>query len=173
MMYIAWQSYPPSYYNAGEETYLTYSKTGNEGPPNYQDDAYTAIPDLVNDLNWEASGENRSDWSNYFYTEVNPGLSLSTLITDVQDDDYLSQVPPVVSVNDGDLPDWQGSHYAGGSHFVAIIGYDQNTDMFTYIETCANSPAGCETSGIGHYTVSESTMLNAINDDNDNGGLVW
>ncbi len=103
----------------------------------------------MNDLNWEASGENRSDWSNYFYTKVSPGLSLSTLITDVQDDDYLSQVPPVVSVYDSDLPDWQDSGYKGGSHDIAIIGYDQNSNTFSYVETCGPGQWGCETKNTG------------------------
>lgn len=166
MMYIAYQSYAPSYTSPGEETYYAYN-------PNGGDDANTFNADLVNDLNWEASGENRSDWSSYFYLLVAPGLSLSTLQTDVQDDVYLSQVPPAVSVDDGYLPDWQKSGYRNGSHDVAIIGYNQSTDMFTYIETCGTGQWGCETENTGAWTVSESTMLNAINNDSGNGALVW
>ncbi len=89
MMYIAAYSYAPSYISAGEETYYAYNPSGG-------DDANTFNADLRDDLNWEASGENRSNWQNWFYIIVTPGssLTLSVLISDVQNDTYVGKVPP-------------------------------------------------------------------------------
>lgn len=171
MMYIAAYSQPhtqSTWLPKGEEVYGAYSSGGGA-------DADTPNANVVNYVNWEASGENISNWQNWFYILVTPSssLTLSVLISDVQNDVYVGQVPPIVSVNDTNLPDWKNSKYKGGSHDIAIVGYNQVNGTFTYVETCGFSAAGCETSGNGVYTIPESTMLTAINNDNGQGALIW
>ncbi|GHO87138.1 hypothetical protein [Dictyobacter formicarum] len=160
MMYIATQVYPPYYTSAGEMSYGSYPNAG------------TTNQDLTDALNWEASNHNSSNWFTYFYLLVQPGnLSLTTLKNNVASDIANYNVPPVVSVNDAYLPDWSSSPYRGGSHDVAVIGYDNNAGTFTYAETCT---AGvCGTAGTGHYTISQQQLYNAIENDNGNGALVW
>ncbi len=82
-------------------------------------------------------------------------------------------VPLVVSVNDSYLPDWQNSEYKGGSHGVAVLGYNNSNSTYTYYETCGSGAAACETSGYGTYTISQSHLYNAIENDNGNGALIW
>lgn len=160
MMYIATQVYPPYYTSAGEMSYGTYSS------------ADSANLDVTDALNWEASNHNSSSWFNYFYLLVNPsGLTLSTLKNNVASDIANYGVPPVVSINDAYLPDWNNSAYRGGSHDVAVIGYNNTAGTFTYAETCT---AGvCGTLGTGHYTISQQQLLNGIENDNGNGALIW
>jgi hypothetical protein len=124
-------------------------------------------------LQYEASGE-ASDWQGYFYELVSPGnLSASALLSDIEYDTYSYGVPPVVSVNDADLPDWQNSHYKGSSHDIAILGYNNSNNTYTYYETCGPGAAACETSGYGTHTISQSELLTAIKNDNSNGALIW
>lgn len=160
MMYIATQVRPPYYTSAGEMSYGSYPS------------ASTANQDLDDALNWEASNHNSSSWFTYFYLLVTPGnLSLTTLRNNVASDIGNYNVPPVVSVNDAYLPDWSNSSYKGGSHDIAVIGYDNNAGTFTYAETCT---AGvCGTAGTGHYTITQQQLYNAIENDNGNGALVW
>lgn len=33
--------------------------------------------------------------------------------------------------------------------------------------------AGCQTSGYGTHTISQSSLYNAIENDNGNGALIW
>lgn len=160
MMYIATQVRPPYYTSPGEMTYGTY--------PN----ADTANQDVADALNWEVSNHNTSNWFNYFYLLVNPnGLTLSTLQNDIASDIANHNVPAVVSVNDAYLPDWNNSRYRGGSHDVAVIGYNNNAGTFTYSETCTSGV--CGTSGAGHYTISQQQLLNGILNDSGNGALIW
>lgn len=157
IMYIATQTDPPYYTSPGEETYQTYPS------------AYASFDDVRDALNWEASGHS-SGWFNYFYTVVGASsLTLSNLQSDVQNDILNAQVPLIVSVNDGYLPDWpSGSHT---SHFVTIIGYNNTADFFTYAETCGS--VSCGTQGTGIWTVNQQQLFNGIENDNGNGGIIW
>ncbi len=156
-MYIADQVYPPWYTSPGEMTYGAYP---------YGD---TTFDDLRDALNWEASGHNTSTWSTYFYAVVGASsLNLNSLRSDVMSDIYYSGRPLVVSVNDAYLPSW---NHGTTSHFVTVVGYDNNKGTFTYVETC--TPASCGTKGTGWYTISQQQLENGIQDDNGNGGIVW
>jgi hypothetical protein len=135
--------------------------------------AYTANTDLLIGMQYEASGES-SSWQSYFYVLVSPGnLSASQLLSDVEYDTSSYGVPLVVSVNDSYLPDWQNSGYKGGSHDIAVIGYNNSNSTYTYYETCGPGAAACETSGYGTHTMSQSQLYSAIENDNGNGALIW
>lgn len=164
IMHIAYGINPPNsgWTSPGVMTYGAYPH------------ADTANPDELIGMNYEASGES-SNWQNYFYTAVLPkNLSAPYLLGDIEYDTYTDGVPPVVSVYDADLPDWKHSGYQGGSHDIAILGYDNSNSTYTYYETCGSTSAGCETSGYGTtYTISQSELYTAIENDNGNGALIW
>ncbi len=163
-MHIAYGINPPNsgWKFPGVMTYGTYPT------------AYTANPDLLIGMNYEASGESSTIWQNYYYVAVNPAsFSASNLLSDIEYDTYSYGVPPVVSVNDSYLPDWQNSGYKGSSHDIAILGYNNSNSTYTYYETCDSGPAACETTGYGVKTISQSQLYTAIENDNNNGGLIW
>lgn len=156
LMYLATQAYPPSFISAGEVTWSTYPY------------AYTQTADLRDTLNWEASGHNTSNWSTYFYIWVKYGnLSLSQLSSDVMSDIYNSQVPLVAVVNTSYLPSW---NHGPISHAIAIVGYNNVAGTYTYVETCGPQ---CGSLGWGVYTISQSQLYNAIENNGSSGALVW
>lgn len=167
IMHIAYGINPPNsgWTTPGVMTYGTYPS------------ADTNNTDEEIGMNYEASGES-SNWETYYYVLVNPGnLTASALLSDIEYDTYTYSVPPVVSVNDADLPDWNNSGSRGGSHDVAILGYNNSNGTYTYYETCGQGPAACETSGYGIHTVSQSQLYAGIENDiqkgNNEGGLIW
>ncbi len=166
IMYMATQVWPPSYSSGGQVTYLSY--------PN----AYTTFNDLRDAMNWEASNHNTSTWSTYFYISVGASsMSASTMRSYIMSDVAWAGHPPVVSVNDDYLPEWHQIHT---SHFISIIGYDNNAGTYTYVETCGNTScrttcnqSTCNADGTGIYTISQQQLYNAVENDNGNGGIVW
>ncbi|HZR44961.1 MAG TPA: hypothetical protein VFB12_32910 [Ktedonobacteraceae bacterium] len=166
VMYLAYGFTPPNsgWTSPGIMTYSSYSNYSN---------TYSAFSDMVIGLNYEASGQS-SSWLDYFYAAVGYGnLSQAGLLSDVEADLYNAGVPLIVSVNDSYLPDWSNSGYKGGSHFVAIVGYNNSSGTYTYYETCDKNAAGCETTGYGEHTISQSQMYSATQNDNGNGGVIW
>jgi hypothetical protein len=134
--------------------------------------AYTATGDIVNALNWEASGHS-STWQNYFYGQVPIGsMTQAQLNSKVMDDLYLSGSPVIVITNTGFgssfLPSWNKTNII---HAIAIIGYDNTTGKYTYIETCGKD--GCGSLGQGEYQISQSTLYYLMQNASDNGALVW
>lgn len=165
IMYIAYVINPPNsgWTSPGVMTYGTYPS------------ADTNNTDEEIGMNYEASGES-SSWETYYYVLVpynGKNFSASALLSDIEYDTYTYRVPPVVSVNDYYLPDWDHSGSRGDSHDVAILGYNNSNSTYTYYETCGSGAAACETSGTGTYTVSQSQLYTAIENDNGYGGLIW
>jgi hypothetical protein len=120
-------------------------------------------------LNWEASGH-AGNWSTYYYTALwYNQVSQSQLLTYVQNDVGINHVPAVVDINAQRLPNW---HNNGGvtSHWIAIIGYS-STSTYTYIDTCG---VGCNNNGSanGVYTVSQSTLYTAMQQNNGTGAVI-
>ncbi len=167
LMYLAEQVLVPGWTTPGEVTFQTYPY------------AYTATGDIVNVLNWEAK-EHGSGWQNFFYGQVAAGsLSQSQLNSDIMSDVYgndpLAQVSPVIAVvNAKDLPSWSITKTI--IHAIAIIGYDNTSQTYTYVETCGGprtQSGTCGSNGQGVYTISQSQLYNAIQDTGGNGGIVW
>lgn len=158
LMYLATQSYPPSFISAGEETYFGYSSD------------ITYNTDVRDTLNWEASGH-AGNWSTYFYVYLSyNGLSASTLNADTTVDIAVYHAPVVVDLNAQRLPNWTNNNGVT-SHFVSIIGYNNVNGTYTYIDTCGQ---GCNNKGSsnGVYTVSQSTLYTAIEQNNGNGAVI-
>ena len=84
-----------------------------------------------------------------------------------------SQVSPVIAItNTAYLPSWG---VGGIIHAIAIIGYNNNAQTYTYVETCGGpcQSGTCGSKGQGVYTISQSALYNAIENANGNGAIVW
>jgi hypothetical protein len=170
VMYLAHGFTPPNsgWTSPGIMTYGPYDLTSLKNGT-----TYSAFSDMVIGLNYEASGES-SSWLDYFYAAVSYGnLSQAGLLADVEADLYNAGVPLIVSVKDSYLPDWSSSSYIGGSHYVAIVGYNNSAGTYTYYETCTSGLAGCDTTGYGEHTISQSKLYSGTQNDNGNGGVIW
>jgi len=149
---------PPSFGSYGEFAYGTYPS------------GTTYTTDLRDTLNWEASRENTSNWSNYYYGIVwASNLSQSSLMADIESDVGVDHKADVVDVNTAYLPSWAGKGKSL-SHYVAITGYNTANNTLTYIDTCGT---GCGSDGNGVYTISLSSLYNGIENNFGNGSIVW
>lgn len=126
----------------------TWSKSGMIPQTSYQlgvNSNKGATLQVIQDaLNWEASGENSSNWASYFYTtqwnsayynanhNIYPANLYSALHSDIVADIAGSGVPVIVEIPMSYLPNAVINAY----HFVAIVGYDDNAGTYTYIDTC-------------------------------------
>ena len=124
----------------------------------------------MNTLNWEYSGENKQTFNNpAFYGQVAAGnLSQSQLNADVVSDIYFDSSPVIAITDTGYLPSWS---VGGIIHAIAIIGYNNVSQTYTYVETCGSD--GCGSIGQGVYTISQSALYNGIENASGNGALVW
>ncbi|HEX9039020.1 MAG TPA: hypothetical protein VF808_18705 [Ktedonobacterales bacterium] len=105
-------------------------------------------------LNWEASGENLRDWSDYFYhiqwnsafyDQRRYPLNLyEALHTDIVTDLTRYHTPVIVEITAGYLPNWRDANPV--NHFVAVTGYDDTAGTYTYLDTCKEF-TGCNTGG--------------------------
>ncbi len=162
IMYLAEQVSVPGWTIPGEVSFGNYPYAG------------TRTEDLRDTLNWEASGHNTSNWQTFFYIKVPySSLSASQLNSDVEYDLVHSAVPLVAVVTTSYLPSWSTG---GIPHAISIIGYDNTNSTYTYVETCGSD--GCGSKGQGVYTISQSALYSAIQNDRDSkgnyiGALVW
>lgn len=132
----------------------------------------TLYSDMVNSLNWEADGENahNGEWLNFYYAAsfMNSG-SGSKLHSEITSDVGIDQKPVIANVWSKDLPnsDWHGNAVG---HSIAIVGYNDFTKMYTYIDTCGPECGG----EYGPHDISQSQLLKAIVDDTaDKQTLIW
>lgn len=114
--------------------------------------------DVVDALNWEASGENVNGWQNYFYTIQwdDPGVTAAMLNSDIVSDIGSNGVPVQAEVNLQLLKNGTGQGLT--KHQIAIIGYDNNAGTYTYVDTCAYT-THCNSS-------STNQTYNPVNGDN-------
>jgi len=149
---------PPSFGSYGEFAYGTYPG------------GTTYTTDLRDTLNWEASRESSSSWSNYYYGIVwASNLTQSDLMSDIESDVGIDGHADVVDVNTAYLPSWAGKNKSL-SHYVAVTGYNSSNNTLTYVDTCGT---GCGSDGNGVYTISLSSLYNGIENNNGNGSIVW
>jgi hypothetical protein len=165
MMKLAWQIKAPTW--------------SASGMMNAQPKSSAVWLQVVRDaLNWEASGENTSNWTNYIYVVVwYPGQGQTDFHNDVVGDIYTNNVPVVAEVNAQMMPNWTNN---GGrtNHYITIIGYDDNAGIYYYTDTCGHS-TGCGSKYDGGVrTASQTTVWNAItnipyNQSTGDGGWIW
>lgn len=130
--------------------------------------------DIISALNWEASGENSSDWQNFYYGFVK-APSVATLHADIVSDVGIDHKPVIANVWTNDLrnnitpSDWHGNNTG---HSIAIIGYNDTAGTYEYVETCGPQCGGT----YGIHTIPQSQLQQAILDDNeseDQQTLIW
>jgi len=154
LMYLATKTQWPTETGVPGEIY--YDANGNSQGTYYGD--------LVNALNWNASGHGtKGAWQGYFYI-ANTAVTASNLNSEIVSDIGVTHVPAVALVQAADLPDWHGNAVG---HYIAITGYDNNAGTYTYAETCGPNCGG----QWGHHTISQSGLLTAI--INGGGVFVW
>ncbi len=142
----------------GEIDYNSNGTSGGTGPSN-----------MVDAMNWVASGENpnTSNWASWFYyaqSITNTGSTNASMLNADIVADVSHNIPPVADIQAADLggshaspPDWHGNSVG---HYVAIVGYDNVHDTYTYVETCGQVCGGVW----GIHTISQSQLLQAIVD---------
>lgn len=180
MMYIAWLSNPNGEWNPGVNT-------GVMDPWHYPSQG-ADLQWRQDVLNWEASGHNSSTWQNFFYTTQwdsngNPGGGTQPmLLSDVESDLWYSGVPVVAEVNSQMLyPNWPNN---GGQtkHAIAIIGYDNTSSTYTYVDSCGSgtgSGTGCGANQQQRtYKINQNALWAALNNvayqpSTGDGGWIW
>jgi hypothetical protein len=132
---------------------------------------------LQDALNWELSHENSKTWqkdppytvkwwSDYLDSDgVGTTKGKAVFHSDVVRDVAGRRHAPVLAeVNAAMLPNW---NEPGKSvyHIVTIVGYDDTTNQYTYLDTCGKSTncnANAESTDGGIHTVDQDTMWSAI-----------
>jgi hypothetical protein len=145
IMYMAEQVSLPGWQYGGVVSFKTYPY------------AYAATGDITNALNWEGS-RHASKWQGYYFGTYGIGsLSQAQLNSDIMSDIYGDGQgdgsPVVVIVNAKDLPSWSISTTI--IHAIAIIGYDNVSQTYTYVETCGGprtQGGTCGSNGQGIYS---------------------
>ncbi len=172
IMYLATQiKWPGQNGVPGEISYSNGRSTG------------TNVGDLVNALNW-AMYETRLPnphpreaeptpyaWPNGFYSiESNPGQD--QIRNDIVQDIAWAKVPAIALVNGPDLTnnDWRGQKGQRIGHFIAIIGYDNLANTYTYEETYGNLN---QTYGFGMKTISQNGLWTAMTNIVNPPILIW
>jgi hypothetical protein len=182
MAYLAWLMSVPGW----TAPYTGLMDQYNPNPPNT---GGVRLQELEQAMNWEETGHSSAsgfyivEW--HYDANYNPsGGTLSTLVSDVSDDIYYSNVPVVAEVNAKLMPNWPNN---GGQvlHFITIVGYDstiQNSDgsfgQFYYTDTCGSTTACGSNNDGGINTVSYNQMWNAImsapySPSTGDGGWIW
>lgn len=176
MVHLAYQIHPPTWNQYGMLS-QSYYQSGEFGGSTLQ---------VVRDaLNWEASGENPSNWSSYFYVNVwnydytSESQVESALHSDIVADLYYNHVPVIVETEAGYLT----SNWPSGDtvyHFVAIIGYDDIAGTYTYIDTCkyytACDPRSADTPDdhkVSQHSLAQGVYSIPSNQATGDGGWVW
>ncbi|MEA2622172.1 MAG: hypothetical protein QOH61_1082 [Chloroflexota bacterium] len=150
LMYLAEYTKPPAFSRPGILDFSTYQTSGGN------------IGDAALALNWEIFGNQNFFWQLYRV----PGTSKSSFIASVENDLFDQGTPTLVALNTyisstTRLPNW--THSLG--HAIAIVGYNNTTSEFTYIDTCGracNGSAGNHNGGT--YTISFSKMYTLMAD---------
>lgn len=165
-MYIAEVTEPPTFGTPGLPDFTNYPTAGS------------ALTDVRDVLNWEASGHNTSNWNTYFYARVaDDNLSAATLHYDIVSDINYGK-PVVAEVMTNDLPNWPtGSH--NQIHYITIVGYDDGSGTYAYTDTCSQGCGSLYNGGVNYISQSTGSqnLLKAITDygpsNQYNGGFDW
>lgn len=151
MLYMAMQVKPPSFDRPGIDDFSTYPTLGG---------SLQAIRDAVN---WEISSHLRGGgWDTWFYfTQANSGSTFSAaqLNADIAGDIVGTGAPVIVAVDADYLPNWpdlaKPLHHA-----ISIVGYDNDRDTYTYLDTCGRQ-CGTTSNG-GTHEISQAKLFKAV-----------
>jgi hypothetical protein len=180
MMYLAWLSDPAGEWAPGYTGVMSSTSYPSIG-------AYLQWQRDV--ANWEASGENPSTWSNFFYTinwhydsqNNKTGGQQADLLTDVENDLWYSHVPVMAEVNAELMPNWTNNN-GRINHAITIIGYDNSQSIYYYTDTFGSGNGRGTGCGANYqqrvYTIDQYKMWAAIdsvpvNPSTGDGGWIW
>lgn len=178
MLHLAFEIEPPTWASPGM-LMQSYIQSGEKGGATLQ-----SVRDA---LNWEASGHS-SGWASYYYTTTwnssfssESALELS-LHNAVVQDLYYDHVPVIVEISAQQpyLPNWPNIKGKGVNHFVTIVGYNDSTGQYQYVDTCKYfthcNPYGVDTP-LFHFTyqhdLADGVYNIATNMTTGDGGWVW
>ncbi len=136
--------------------------------------AATNVANLVDALNWEASGGSRLD---YFYAAVAADrLTQADLRTFVHTDIHYG-VPVIIAARTSDgtsaLPYWNVKSTAGAvNHFVTIVGYDDAAGTYSIMDTCGPT-CNDKNTRAGVKTMSQAAAFALVMAESDNDGVIW
>ena len=170
-LYLAMKMQPPGWKSTGMDVFAA------DGKPLYRTWGAPRTNVQVA-LNWEASGHNRTNWADFWYTGVmrfEPTFARDLQMA-VMLDVGRDGVPVIAQLDTYSLPNWQdGSKTPHTHHAVAIVGYDNTSSppTYSYIDTCArgcNSRPGNRTGSV--YLIPQDQMVEAIQ-GTVGSGFVW
>jgi hypothetical protein len=163
-MYLAEKVKPPTFATPGIINFSVYPTNGG------------TIPDMRDGVNWEQTGH-APDWQTWAYYVYHQGPGTQTeLVNHVKQDVFWDDAPVVVILmtkatvggTTYHLPNWDHAV----AHAVTIVGYDDTTSKFTYIDTLGTDGNGSPGNhNGGTYTVSYTTMFKLIQAHGD--GYMW
>jgi len=158
-MYLAEYSKPPTYSRPGVDGFSVYPTGGS------------STGDICDSLNWEASDHTtKSSYcgsGSYWYAEVSGATSFHAhVVSDVnQTYDGWTGWAVWVAVNTHEsstnhLPNWSRQLV----HAIAVVGYDDNNDTYTYVDTCGQHCNGSSGNQQGSrvFTVKQSVLQSII-----------
>jgi hypothetical protein len=82
-------------------------------------------------------------------------------------------LPVIARVDAGDLPNWAGLALGKVEHAVTIVGYNDTTLTYTYLDSCGtscNNRPGNQNGGV--YSISQAKMAQAMI-DGVGDGFIW
>ena len=151
ILYMAEAVYPPSFTRAGIDDFDEYPTHGGSAD---------AIRDA---LNWEMTDRGIiPTWATYFYAiQGNSGARFTQahLNADIVADIAGSGAAVVVDVDADYLPNWPDLAKPL-YHSVTVVGYDNDADTYTYLDTCGRN-CGSYTNG-GLHTIAQKQLFKAI-----------
>lgn len=136
--------------------------------------ASTYVQNLVDGINWEASGATRL---NYFYVIVPASQLTAAALRDHVHADIGLGVPVVIAARTSDgthsLPNWSTKPAKSAvNHFVSVVGYDDAAGTYTVMDTCGLT---CNDRNMraGMRTISQSNLFSLIQAEPDDDGIMW
>ena len=139
-----------------------------ENPPS------TYVENLVDGINWEASGQSRLD---YFYVKVPASQLTPGELQDYVHSDISMGVPVVIAARTSDgtnsLPFWNvRSSRSAVNHFVTVVGYDDTDGTYAVMDTCGTTCNDRSVrSGVGK--IGQAALFALIRAESDDDGIMW
>jgi hypothetical protein len=134
----------------------------------------TNVQNLVDAINWEASGQSRLD---YFYVIVPASQLTAASLLDHVHADIGMGVPVVIAARTSDgtnsLPYWSvKSTRSAVNHFVTVVGYDDTAGTYAVMDTCGTTCNDLN-SRAGVRNISQSALFALIVAESDDDGIMW
>ena len=170
MMYLAMAAQPATWKSPG---FAVFTQRSQPLYPTYGTDR----DNTQAGLNWEVSGHDPSNWATAYYTSANRSDSnlgrdlKSAVMLDVGRDG----IPVEVQLDTYYLPNWQSATEGTPhmSHAVSIVGYDNVTGTYTYVDTCGHQCNQRNSNKTGDIHVIAQTQMAQAMQNRVESGFTW